>query len=242
MIKTASALRMSICGLIALAATGCATTATTTATAPEAAYTAPKSFTYEVKSGDRLSDIAMSITGNISDWKSIASFNGIDDPRSLAVGDTLVIPEELLPETLSRKGKINNSVIQVAANNSSPLPIPTGNTVSVARTTTVANDQIAVFPVSVNRSFSLQPITEPIQQSALVTSSSRYDALAPTIRVLGTYYPIAVYREPANYSQLVKRVAPGTEMQLDSAVNDWYKIVTDDGFGYIRKSDSVLEQ
>lgn len=242
MIKATSTLRISICGLIALVATGCSTTAITTATESEAAYIAPESYTYEVKPGDRLGNIALSITGNISDWKSIASFNGINDPRSLAAGDTLVIPNELLPDNLRRKIKTNASVARVAASTRSPLSVPTGNSVSIARATKTSDSKITVFPVSINRSFSLQPITEPTKQRTLATSNPQYDSLSPTITVLGTYYPVGVYAEPANYSQLVKRVAPGTELQLDSAVNDWYKIVTGDGFGYIRKSDSVLEQ
>ncbi len=241
MTKSTSTLRISICALIALAATGCATTNPTTS-APEAAHVAPESYTYQVKPGDRLSDIALSITGNIADWKSIASFNGIDDPRSLAAGDTLVIPNDLLPESLSHKAKTHDSVAQVAANTRSPLSVPTGNSVSVARTTKVSNEQIAVFPVSVNRSFNLQPIVKRSDKQGISASNSQYDSLPPTVTVLGTYYPIGVYAEPANYSQLVKRVAPGTQFQLHSEVNDWYKIVTEDGYGYIRQSDSVFEQ
>lgn len=241
MTKSTSTLRISICALIALAATGCATTNPTNS-APEAAHVTPKSYTYQVKPGDRLSDIALSITGNIADWKSIASFNGIDDPRSLAAGDTLVIPNDLLPESLSHKAKTHDSVAQVAANTRSPLSVPTGNSVSVARATKVSNEQITVFPVSVNRSFNLQPIVKRSDKQGISASNSQYDSLPPTVTVLGTYYPIGVYAEPANYSQLVKRVAPGTQFQLHSEVNDWYKIVTEDGYGYIRQSDSVFEQ
>lgn len=46
---------------------------------------------YVVKSGDTLSKIAKKYTGDSGNWKKIASANGVNDPRTLQVGQRLVI-------------------------------------------------------------------------------------------------------------------------------------------------------
>ncbi len=47
---------------------------------------------YVVVSGDTLSGIAGRLLGDPARWPEIAALNGIDDPRTLAVGRTLVLP------------------------------------------------------------------------------------------------------------------------------------------------------
>ncbi len=47
---------------------------------------------YKVKRGDSLSVIAAKMLGSSRHWKKIAKANGIDDPRTLRVGQVLNIP------------------------------------------------------------------------------------------------------------------------------------------------------
>lgn len=48
--------------------------------------------TYVVQSGDSLSTISQKVYGTSKDWKRIADANGISDPRTIRVGQELVIP------------------------------------------------------------------------------------------------------------------------------------------------------
>jgi nucleoid-associated protein YgaU len=48
---------------------------------------------YVVKQGDTLADIAQRELGDAKQWKRIAQLNDIDDPKTLAAGKRLQIPE-----------------------------------------------------------------------------------------------------------------------------------------------------
>lgn len=50
-----------------------------------------KSTTYTVKKGDTLWDIAKRLTGSSSNWQAIANQNGITNPKTLQIGQKLVI-------------------------------------------------------------------------------------------------------------------------------------------------------
>jgi hypothetical protein len=56
--------------------------------------TDPDLTTYVVKRGDTLSAIAATMYRDASQWRLIAAANGIDDPRHLAIGKRLSIPEK----------------------------------------------------------------------------------------------------------------------------------------------------
>jgi nucleoid-associated protein YgaU len=51
--------------------------------------------TYMVQPGDQLDLIAARLIGQASDWRTLADFNGIDDPRRLEPGVTLLIPPDV---------------------------------------------------------------------------------------------------------------------------------------------------
>ncbi|OED35414.1 hypothetical protein AB833_29720 [Chromatiales bacterium (ex Bugula neritina AB1)] len=52
---------------------------------------------YTVKTGDNLVLIAADITRQRENWRRIADFNRIDNPASLKVGQTILIPNDLVP-------------------------------------------------------------------------------------------------------------------------------------------------
>lgn len=47
---------------------------------------------YVVKDGDSLASIAARVLGNVNLWKTIASLNGIRDPRSVVPGQPILMP------------------------------------------------------------------------------------------------------------------------------------------------------
>ena len=47
---------------------------------------------YTVQVGDSLGVIASKFLGSSNEWKKLAEYNGIDDPRLLLVGQTIKIP------------------------------------------------------------------------------------------------------------------------------------------------------
>jgi len=184
---------------------------------------------YTVKPGDRLSDIAREVTGVSSNWREIAEFNAIDDPRRLQSGTILAIPTELIV------GYEGTTTVLIGPSE------PTGSTAQ-AQSSSLAmrhNDAVeapvVVTPIYTNRDFELNPIDPNAPKP-----TQSYQGEGTQIRVIGTYYPKAVYLEPAAYSKLILRAAPGTLFILDSQVNDWYKIETAAGSGYIRTSDAAI--
>lgn len=229
--------------LLTFGLTGCATTGTKPTADTNAV--AGWEISYQVLPGDRLGGIAERFTGRFDNWKAIAEANDITDPRTLAAGQTITIPGSLVKSAKSTTTEqdSDSSVREssaVASNSRSPISVTTGNGVSIARGRNTAIDEnavIAVFPVEVNRSFDLQPLDTPLAQNRTERS---YDSAAPQIKVIGTYYPKGIYAEPANYARLIRRAAPGTLFPLESEVNTWYKIMTEEGVGYIRQSDSAL--
>jgi len=175
--------------------------------------------THRVRTGDRLSDIAKKYTGSAENWRSIAAFNEISNPRRLRVGDEIEIPMSLKPGYVDSR----------AGNN---------NTAPVAQTTVAqasSDDDIAevvIQPINDNRNFELNPL--PTDQSQQASTASAY------VKIVGSYYPKGVYSQPAPYSTLLLRVAPGTLFEFDRKVNDWYKVNTDKGTGYIRDVDGLI--
>lgn len=55
--------------------------------------TADYSKLYVVTQGESLSTIAWRVYGNPATWRPIAIHNGVDDPRTLAIGQRLLIPQ-----------------------------------------------------------------------------------------------------------------------------------------------------
>ena len=178
---------------------------------------------HKVKSGDRLSDIAKQYTGTAENWRSIAAFNEISNPRRLRVGDEIEIPMTLTPGYVDNRASASRTV----------TPTLTSARVSKRTTSTEADAAAVVIePVATNRNFELKPL--PIDQTQRASAASAY------VKIVGSYYPKGVYSQPAPYSTLLLRVAPGTLFEFDRKVNDWYKVITDKGTGYIRVVDGLI--
>lgn len=198
---------------------GCAAVPSEAPQTEEAAQPA-RALSYTVRSGDRLGDIAIALTGKLSNWREIAAHNGIDDPRGLRVGTVLEIPPELFADT------VEAADTAVAT---------TADTPDLPDESAADDPSVTVAPVRTNRDFELSPM------SLRTGAAGTPDTTPPRrIRVLGSYYPKGVYAEPAAYSRLLMRVRPGAVFELEDEFDDWYGIVTERGIGYLRRADGLV--
>jgi len=187
---------------------------------------------YKVKSGDRLSNIAEDITGRSSNWREIAEFNGIDNPNYLQTGTVLAIPTELISGYERIGDGHSTNVLVTQSDQTSRTTEAHSSSLALRRNDAV---EVIVTPINTNRDFELNPIDPNAPRP---TQSYRGEEIK--IRVVGSYYPKGIYTEPAAHSKLIQRATPGTLFVLDSKVNDWYKIETNSGSGYIRTGDAVI--
>ena len=241
-----------------LLASGCATTSNDASPAlvDDATATA---IDYTVRPGDRLAAIALELTGDMDNWKAIAASNGIADPRSLRAGAVLSIPADLLPASAGEDGRrlaARESMRTEPRTRAGDTPLP--STLAVRRASPVK-----LSPVDVNRHFELSRLERetmppnllpaPASEPRVPTETARAEVrrtIVPVsdsaatgsrrVKVVGTYFPKGVYAQPASYSRLMMRVAPGTVFELEREVGDWYGVVTEDGIGYLRDSDGRL--
>lgn len=236
---TISALIAALCAL-----TACATTAEQHGS-EDSEISKPQVISHTVAPGDQLGEIASRYTGKISLWREIAEFNNIEDPRALRAGDIVDIPHSLMPtkqvlngaresqESAKSKGSL------IAASNT--LGSHTGTTTAAplglkrdSSAKTIESD-IIVNAVQINRTFELSPL----DRSNVISERSN-DVHMPHVKVIGTYFPKGIYQQPASYSTLLSRVAPGTVFVLEREINDWYKIITENGIGYLRAIDGRI--
>ena len=192
---------------------------------------------YTVQRDDRLSDIALEFTGAQSNWRSIAAHNGINNPRKLRAGAVLEIPTALIPGYDQKRSPGKQQAKLDKRKPAAKAPLTTSLAVKrAAESISDNNAAVVVQPVKINRNFELNPISKPVDFSASEAPviGQRY------IKVVGTYYPKGIYSEPAAYSNLLMRVAPGTQFVLERQMEHWYKVMTDDGSGYIRITDGQL--
>ena len=184
---------------------------------------------YTVQPGDGLGSIAEEFTGRTTNWKEIARYNNISNPRRLRVGTILEIPTDLIPGYERPTPPITQTqTIPVS-------PVPQTSSLAVRRDDNVVAP-VVVTPIDTNRDFELNPL----DGSSISAQPRNYDGTGTQVKVVGSYYPKGIYTEPAAYSKLIMRVAPGTVFTLDSQVNEWYKIQTDSGAGYIRTTDAAI--
>lgn len=224
--------------LVALFATGCATSGQFSSNSESNAENHlyqqgidTNHVRYDIKRGDSLALIAKRLTGDLDNWQLIAAYNGISNPNSIAAGDTIGIPLQLLQSTqVSAVSQATNPAI--VANK-------TARVVRLQPSLPEANANIKVSAVDVNRSFSMLPFGS----SALIrAASANRNSSAPKIKVTGTYYPKGVYSQPTGNSPLLQRVTPGSIFELEYKIGDWLKIKTDQGGGYIRYADVELSR
>jgi len=185
---------------------------------------------YTVQRGDRLGDIALEFTGLSSNWQEIANYNNISNPRSLREGMVLDIPTDMIP---GYQRPAPAPIIQAQPIVNTPVAQTTSLAVRRNQPTSVA--PVVVTPINTNRDFDLNPI-----DSVSPNQSRSYAGGGAQVKVIGSYYPKSIYLGPDYASKMIMRVAPGTLFALDSQVNDWYKIQTDSGSGYIRTNDAAI--
>jgi hypothetical protein len=214
------------------------------ATAPlELVVTAPSvepdtsDITHRVRPHERLGDISILYTGTATNWEAIARYNGISNPRTLRIGAMIAIPGSLVarenPQSL--KNTTTKNELQLVAASRSNATTTATNTLAVKRSTSQKSAHVILEPVKTNRAFKLSPI-----QASDLTSQTQSKTPAVMVQVVGTYYPKGIYRQPVNYSTLVMRAAPGTLFELEYLANDWYKIITKNGIGYLRQDDGKV--
>ena len=192
---------------------------------------------YTVRNGDTLHDIAEDYTGDGDNWQALAAINKIANANKLLPGTVVQIPSTLIP------GYEDKRVVRMNAQSPpAVLAIKTAEPLEVA--------PVLVATAKPNREFELQPIdpNDPsksqgvaVMSSNTATGAQQYDSATHVI-VIGSYVPQGVYEEPAPYSRLMMRASPGTKFLLLSQVNDWFKIETDKGIGFIRTSDATVSK
>ena len=248
-------------GAITLISQGCAANRTSNSSHDAQEVALIEDVQYTVKKGDQLGNISIAFTGEISHWKDIAAYNDISDPRTLRTDTVLLIPAALipakqssatepdLPEQNSLESRSTAAVSDSSNRDSNPATnaladVPgsitsENNLADVPGSITSENNlaDVMIEPVSINRSFELIPFQE--SESTTVAKSEK-EPEPSQIKVIGTYYPKGVYKQPASHSTLMFRAAPGTIFQLERQVNDWYQVVTIEGVGYLRASDGVV--
>lgn len=233
--KKTSLITLATIAVFTLISQGCATSRSNDSAYDASNDAQTQDVLYTVEKGDLLGDISLAITGAISNWKDIAVYNDITDPRTLKVGTVLSIPASLISTA-------KNSTADSSPDSASPnrTRIPATNALAVVQRSDdaeIKQADVVIQSVSINRSFELNPM----QESDLANAEQSNIALAPPqIKVIGSYYPKGIYKEPASYSTLMMRVAPGTLFELERKVNDWYKVETSEGIGYLRAIDGVI--
>ncbi|MFK7854141.1 MAG: LysM peptidoglycan-binding domain-containing protein [Granulosicoccus sp.] len=243
--KTSSNLLAAI-GMLTLMLQGCASGPFGNTKSAQTSDTLPPDIQYTVEKGDRLASISLAITGDMSHWQDIANYNDIVDPRKLRVGTVLFIPASListedaqtLNAELDRQQSDKSQSIEAASRPVTRVSLPASNALAVVQSSADADEtqaDVVLQPVVINRSFELNPIDK--SELAL---SEQSDLAPPQVKVIGSYYPKGIYTQPASYSTLIMRVAPGTIFELEREVNDWYKVVTTQGIGYLRTVDGII--
>jgi len=219
--------------ILAPLALACLTSACATIPAPSQEAvdnntpTVPDDLIYTVASGDLLSTIALTFTGEIDNWPIIAAASGITDPKKMRVGQQLTIPGTLLGDSEITESAEATTSQQIApkpeALARAPEPQAGADTPAESELTVV--ELTKAYP---NKQFDLIPLIDP-----LAPASTRADY----VRVNGSYFPKVVYEAPQLNAKLLMRVAPGTTLPIEKLDDQWYRVRTDQGSGFLRIED-----
>jgi len=225
--------------LLALAVQACAT--------PSAQDDAPfeisedyanKVIRYTVQRGDRLGDIALEFTGDVSAWLPIAKHNDIAEPKALRVGSQIEIPTELIPgyeqKRLYRQNQTKNAKLESETIDTADS-VSLQDTQQIPRNTAALSTTPAVSAGDINTGATGSGSAQVIKAVAQTEPQAK-----PQVKVVGSYYPKGVYERPSMNSKLVMRVAPGTDFTLVEQMDGWYGIDTDYGPAYIRTDDGRI--
>jgi len=193
---------------------------------------------YTVQRGDRLGDIALEFTGDVSAWLPIAKHNDIAEPKALRVGSQIEIPTELIPgyeqKRLYRQQQTNSAKLESATVDSA-APDSVRDTQLNLRNTATLSTASAVSSADTNDEPAGSGSAQVVKAVAQAETQPE-----PQVKVVGSYYPKGVYERPSMNSKLVMRVAPGTNFPLLERVDGWYGIDTDYGAAYLRADDGRI--
>jgi LysM repeat protein len=183
--------------------------------------TVKKEIIYTIQSGDTLSKIALRISGNKKNWRRIAKFNRITNPSKLRVGQVIAIPRYLILPTHEQSKDTPLETTPPTQSkpqaSQSTKPKPDRNRVSSTKIGTESNDR----------------------ENKLVRAQEIRNRFG-WILVNGNYYPRELTSEPDTVSEIVTQVWPGTKLRFVDRVNGWYKVVTDQGTGYLNPDYATI--
>ena len=129
---------------VALFSIGCSTTQTVdgnqlkqnSKTDSKITYPANSVVWYSIKRGDNLPLIASEVTGNSQNWNRIASFNNIENPASIEVGQIIYIPKHMLPAKQENgESALATSVVLPQEETTSPIQTTSPNAAATSNST-----------------------------------------------------------------------------------------------------------
>ncbi len=201
-------------------------TAPETTEAPASAGTAQESGdtgdqVYTVAPGDSLFKVAYKTTGDGSNWRQIAQANELKNPNLLNVGQSIVIPMELLTNSRS---VTEEEPVQVA------LPESLDDTRSP--------EDLA--DLTANRPEVVEQHADSIDASDPIATADQ-QPLGGWLIVTGTYYPREIKTNPGFGTDILLLATPGSRLRYTGVMNGWYTVETDKGVGYIESSYIQIE-
>lgn len=182
----------------------------------------PEDLSYTVEPGDILSGIAKKTTANGDNWHKIALYNGIENPSDIRVGDTIMIPGDMLRPSM----RVDSTE-------------PAHETVSVENAEHGTSDPESepADAEDVSNDASLLAQIELPQAQDFPDGKPADTELPATVIVEGSYYPKAIYDKPKYTGVLLLRVSPGTTLEFVGESDDWVEVRLENGNGFIHRGD-----
>lgn len=173
----------------------------------------PQDRLHEVAVGDTLSGIALQITGDARNWKTIADLNNITDPNTIRKGQVIVIPHSLIPTQASLP--VAHSRPESSSEKSPDEPVPASETLAQDGESSQTRDRSGRAP--------LPDPEKPRQQ----------EETGGWLIIRGTNFPREINTGPDSSSDILMQAWPGTRMQYIDRTDGWFKVITDKGQGYL---------
>lgn len=197
---------------------------------------------YRVQRGDTLATISRRLTGSMNNWPEIAEFNALDNPGSLQAGEVLMVPSKLLLNS----ARVDASLIEyqpvTSAVATSPEPVTATTTMTTASSVGTdfqprslpgrVQEPVEVEAVDINRDFRILRTYQETRE----TEQGQLGLL----EIAGESEFRNVYVQPFNHSPLLMRVETGMTFRIEQVLDNWYRISTERGAGYVRSRDTIL--
>jgi len=98
--------------------------------------------------------------------------------------------------------------------------------------------RVTLAPVTTDRKFNARPYNPAYVEVGKSIPDAAPDNLSQWILVSGNYTPKGIYSRPDTTSRILTRVAPGSRLRLEAAVEGWLKVETTSGMGYLKAHDA----